>query len=117
MAIIGGSLTFLPQEILTYYQIQADIILMVGMQLLGALYLGFAMLNWMSKSNLMGGIYSRPVAIANTMHFTMGGLLFLKQVLDRPASADLLCLTLLYLGFAVIFGIVAFKRSPAPGAC
>ena len=28
-----------------------------------ALYLGFASLNWMAKDNLIGGIYSPPVAI------------------------------------------------------
>jgi len=34
-------------------------------QLLGAAWLGLAALNWLSRSAILGGIYGRPVVVAN----------------------------------------------------
>lgn len=78
-AILGATgivLTFMPQEVASFLNLpEATTILF---QILGALYFGFAMLNWTAKANLIGGIYSRPVAIANFTHFLIGGLALAK---------------------------------------
>jgi energy-converting hydrogenase Eha subunit C len=76
-AILGSTgiiLTFMPQEVSQILNLTASN--QIVFQISGALYFGFAMLNWMAKTNLMGGIYSRPIAIANFTHFLIGGLAF-----------------------------------------
>lgn len=109
MGITGIILTFMPEEV-------SQMLLMIGtpilFQLLGALYFAFAMLNWMAKGNLIGGIYSRPVAIANFAHFTIGGLALIKVVFHQPFNF-LSVLTILYAIFAILFGWVFFSNPVA----
>ena len=113
LAITGLLLTFLPQELLAYFTVGHSEPLILGAQLLGALYLSFALLNWMAKGNLIGGIYSRPVAIGNFMHFMMGGLIFIKLTLKSSATPELIAITVLYCLFAMLFGIVTFTHPAA----
>jgi len=56
--------------------------------LLGALYVDFAMLNWMVKGSLIGNIYNRPVAVANFTHFLVGGLALAKGVMGSSYGVD-----------------------------
>jgi hypothetical protein len=79
-------------------------------QACGALYLGFAILNWMAKDNLIGGIYSRPVAMGNFLHFFAMAMAFIKSfsVLLR-SSADVALLGL-YAVMAIGFGVVLFRH-------
>jgi energy-converting hydrogenase Eha subunit C len=104
LGVIGIILTFMPQEI-------SQMLLVIGspilFQLLGALYFAFAMLNWTAKGNLIGGIYSRPVAIGNFAHFMIAGLALIKLVLHQPFSF-LSILAVVYAIFAVLFGWVFF---------
>ena len=105
MGITGIALTFLPQEIaaLVGWTKESNIVL----QIVGALYFGFAMLNWMSKSNLIGGIYNRPVAIGNATHFFIGALALLKF-----SSKDLVVVSvaIIYSIFAIAFGYILFTH-------
>lgn len=84
-------------------------------QTMGALYFGFAGLNWMGKANLIGGIYGRPVAIANFMHFLVAGLALIKAAPSTPPGGFLWPLSIAYLLFAAAFGLILF-RAPASGA-
>src|SRR5690349_3179780 len=59
MAVLGFAATFLPQEILARLGLPADGALPLVVQLTGALYLSFAMLNWTAKESVIGGIYNR----------------------------------------------------------
>ena len=77
-------------------------------QITGALYFGFAGLNWMGRGSLIGGIYGRPVAIGNLMHFLVGGLALIKAASSAPASALLWPLSILYLLFALCFAVIVF---------
>lgn len=49
LGIVGITLSFLPQEVENYFDLPvgSSIVLQLG----GALYFGFAMLNWMAKGN------------------------------------------------------------------
>jgi hypothetical protein len=64
---VGGS--FLPQEILARFESAPDWFPILVVQVAGALYLAFAILNWMARGNLIGGIYASPLALGNFMHF------------------------------------------------
>ena len=43
-------------------------------RLLGAAFIGFAWLNWLHRRALLGGIYARPVVLANAMFFLTGAV-------------------------------------------
>ncbi|WP_347157713.1 hypothetical protein [Pontibacter chitinilyticus] len=110
MALTGIGLTFLPDEILGYFDVSPTALLPLILQVLGALYFAFAMLNWMAKGNLIGGIYSRPVAIANVTHFVVGGLALLKGAVANPGFTSLWVAGAVYSLFAILFSSVLFRH-------
>ena len=71
------------------------------------------MLNWMARGNIIGGIYSRPVAVGNLIHFAIAALAMVKLLVHHPDRGPLWAITLVYAALALGFGAVVF-RSPAP---
>jgi hypothetical protein len=111
MAICGVSLQFFPHEILSYFGAAATGVTPLFFQLAGALYLGFAMTNWMAKSVLIGGIYARPLAVGNFAHFMVGALALLKYAFSAPQSSlPVWIAAVIYSLFAVLFGYVFFTH-------
>lgn len=102
----GVLFTFMPKEVATFLHLTDSVT--IQFEILGALYFGFAMLNWTAKANLIGGIYSRPVCMANFTHFLIGGLALLKFVLRNSFNNGILVSAILYLLFAILFGYVLF---------
>ena len=47
-------------------------------QLLGAAWLGVAALNWASRATILGGIYGRPIVLANVAIYFIGALVMLS---------------------------------------
>jgi len=108
MGMAGITLSFFPQEFANHFDIAAANI--VILQLLGALYFSFAVLNWTAKENLTGGIYSRPVANGNLIHFGIGGLTLLKFASRNISLPYIWIATVIYLTFAIFFGFVLFTN-------
>ena len=110
-ALIGVNLILFPKEILSHLELGDSDILELLMQIIGSLYCGFAMLNWMSKGNLIGGIYNRPISVANWTHFVIAGLALIREIFANPNSSYIiLIITIIYSLFAILFGIVLFKH-------
>jgi len=110
-ATLGVGITFLPQELLAHVGAPSDGIVVLLMQILGALYLGFAMLNWMNKGSHIGGIYGRPVSMANFFNFAIGGVALVKWLTAEPVALEVAVMALIYSVFAVWFGLVVFTHS------
>ena len=111
LALIGISLIFLPKEILDYFELSASDTLELLMQITGSLYFAFAILNWMSKGSIIGGIYGRPIAIANLTHFVIAGLSLIKGIMANTGLSYVIwSIAIVYSIFAILFGIVAFKH-------
>jgi predicted DNA repair protein MutK len=110
MAALGLAATFLPQEIIAALGGGTVRTLPLLVQVLGALYLGFAMLNWMAKESLISGIYSRPVSMGNFLHFAIAGIAMAKAVAAGERAVPVLVCTALYAVFAIAFGAVVFGR-------
>ena len=111
VGLIGLSLTFLADEVVHYLQMGSAPIVQLAVQLLGAFYFAFAMLNWMAKGSFIGGIYNRPVSIANLAHFLIGGLAMVKALINHPALPwAIAIIAILYLVFAAIFGFLLFRN-------
>jgi hypothetical protein len=69
------------------------------------------MLNWMARANLIGGIYSRPVAMGNFLHFAMVAIALLKALLGGlRAQPILIGAVVVYSVFAVWFGLAVFTH-------
>jgi hypothetical protein len=113
MLAAGLVTTFAPQELLAHYGGAAAAVPVLVVQATGALFLGFAMLNWMAKDNLIGGIYSRPVAMGNFVHFFVLAAALVKAVAGGHTQTAILAATAVYVVFTVWFGLVAFT-SPLP---
>ena len=108
MGVSGIILSFMPGEVAGFFNLsESDSIIF---QILGALYFGFAMLNWTAKGNLIGGIYSRPVAVGNFTHFLIGGLAIIKFVLHNNTTVYMWIVALVYLIFATLFGFIFFTN-------
>ena len=111
LAASGLALIFVPDEILVYLSLEGNPILLILLQTTGALYFGFAMLNWMNRRSVIGGIYSKPVVVANLAHFTVAGLALIKALFSdshRPSAVWMM--GVLYSVFAVYFGILFFRN-------
>src|SRR5665213_2167682 len=83
LALIGVSLTFLPDEIAVLTGIGTSKALLLLLQILGALYFSMAMLNWMAKGSIIGGIYNRPVVMANLTHFLIVEIYLAKALMNN----------------------------------
>jgi len=115
MGALGVAATFLPQEIAQYLGLSSEGVMPLWIQIMGALYFSYAMLNWTAKDSLIGGIYNRPVAIGNLVHFMVGALALVKGVMANPALKVILPFAIVYAIFAIAFGMIFF-RSPVQSA-
>lgn len=86
----------------------------VLVQLAGALYLGFAMVNWTAKGMVLGGIYGRAIVLGNMLHFTMAALALLKVGMQPEVPAALWIITAIDALFAMLFMRLLFQ-SPESG--
>lgn len=114
MLLAGIALTFAPQELLSLSgAADRPLTVVLILQATGALYMGFALLNWMAKDNLIGGIYSRPVALGNLLHFFVVTMTLVRALAAGTRTPGVIALTLVYTLLSTWFGLVVF-RSPIP---
>ncbi|WP_341227051.1 hypothetical protein [uncultured Arcticibacterium sp.] len=100
--------TFLPEEIVGFLGLEMGNTIIL--QILGALYFGFAMVNWMGKSNVIGGIYGKPVALGNFSHFAIAEIALAKWEMRNQVYGGMAILTGIYLIFAILFGLILFGK-------
>lgn len=111
MGLLGIALNFIPGEILKIFGQVSNGTLTLTLQVTGALYIGFAMTNWMAKTVLIGGIYARPLCIGNFFHFFIAGLTLVKATFNiNPFSVYILIVTIIYVILAILFGYVFFTN-------
>lgn len=112
LATIGILLSFLPNEIVEYLNVEQNIITILFLKIMSALYLGFGILNWMAKGTLIGGIYNRPIAIGNLMHFGVGAIALVKISSNIQIHPEIIIsLSAVYVIFALLFAYV-FRTNP-----
>lgn len=111
LGLAGAAGSFAPAEVAAAAGIAPSGPAVVLVQLTGALYLSLGLANWTAKESLIGGIYARPLAFANFLHFMMGALALLRHVRRLPPAG--IALAVGYTVFAVAFGAILFS-SPLP---
>lgn len=114
MFVLGTGASFLPHETIAYAGARPTPMLVLVVQALGALYLGFAVLDWMARSNRIGGIYSRPIALGNFLHFAVLALALVRALMGGPRTPVIAVLAITYGVLALGFASVLFSRPRDP---
>jgi len=112
LMIFGLGFTFIPEEISELLNAGMNQTSILFLQILGSLYLGFGMLNWISKNNLIGGIYSKPLILGNLIHFLVTFFALIKIVgkYSKNEFLFILTITIIYSVFTFCFGYVLTKN-------
>lgn len=109
-AVLGIATSFFPKEILIKIGLAPTELPILFIQITGALFFGFSIMNWMAKNVSMGGIYSRPLSIGNFLHFMMGALALAKAAMNNTGSKYIWIAAIVYGIFAVLFGNIMFTN-------
>lgn len=112
---LGVGISLVPRQILAYVGVQPEESILILVSLIGALYLGFALQNWMARNKLIGGIYSRPVAVGNFIHFFAAGMMLSKQLITGSADLAFAAVTAGYVLFAAGFGYIVMAGGSSCG--
>lgn len=111
LGTVGVILTFIPETTLNLLTINSNETALFMMQIVGALFFAFGMLNWMTKSSIIGGIYNRPIAVANLTHFLIAGLALSKGLFANPKLPFMIwVIGGVYFVFMILFGIILFRH-------
>ncbi len=103
-------LLFAPDELLSYAGAAPSALDSVLLQVIGSAIFGFAMLNWMNRFGPIGGIYGRPVVIANFSHAAIAALSLGHIALRSAFSAPLAVVLAAYGVLAAAFGFKLLAR-------
>ncbi|MFA0960388.1 hypothetical protein AB9P05_01140 [Roseivirga sp. BDSF3-8] len=109
---IGGVMAlFLPQEASSFLGVAPDPVTDLMFQLLGGAWAGLGLLNWMGRGNLIGGIYSRPVAMANLTYFAIATLSMGRYCMSyNQGQYVLIPVLVIHALFMACFGYIAFTH-------
>lgn len=113
LGLAGLAASFAPSELLRALGSPVAEPLPVLIQLLGAMYIAFAITNWTAKDNVIGGIYSRPLSLGNCVHFIVGSLALAKQQFSHDVSTPLIAALVVYAIFAICFAWLVFGYGAA----
>jgi len=112
--LAGVAALFAPQELLSFGGAVPGDLNVLLLQAVGAAFLGFGMLNWLSRYSLAGGIYGKPIVAANFAHTFAAAALLVKAV-PRGNGSPLAWAALgIYGVLAVLFGIKFFGGNLKP---
>lgn len=108
LAVLGVALTFAPAETQHYFGVAPNVVVSLLLQIAGAAFLGFAFLDWMAKESVIGGIYNRPLAMGNFLHFFAGACAAVKFAFAHSSNLAIIVLAVVYCAFAAGFAFLAF---------
>ena len=111
LGLAGLFALFAPDVLLAMLSVPMTNPLSVLIQLLGALYFSFALMNWTAKDSIIGGIYARPISLGNFAHFFSGTLLIARYLLSNGFNGSILLLLVVYTIFAALFYWLVFRAT------
>jgi len=111
LGLAGIIALFAPDVLLKMLYVPAVNSLSVLVQLTGALYFSFALMNWTAKDSTIGGIYARPVSLGNFGHFFTGTLILAKYLFSVEFTLSILLVLTVYAVFALIFYWLVFRAT------
>jgi len=115
LAALGLATSYMPERVLGMHGTVPDNATLLLVQMMGALYLGFALLNWTARGVLMGGIYARPLALGNFLHFAMVAVMLTRAAIAHGV-VQLATSAFVFSVFAIWFGVVLFTHPGKPAS-
>lgn len=110
----GVATLFLPQELAALASKAGELTSPLVMQLLGGSLFALGMLDWMNRFATIGGIYGRPVVIANLTFFFIATTTFVRAGMGSGGGIAIWIAAAVSAFFAIWFARMMF--GPAPGA-
>lgn len=109
---LAGMITlFAPDSLLSMLNMPVTEQSLLSIQMMGAFYVSFALMNWTAKDSPIGGVYARPVSLANFGHFFVGALLLAKYQLSNPFHAGIAATLIVYVILASLFTWLVFRAT------
>ena len=102
------ALIFTTDELLELASAAGTVLEIALLQLLGAALFGLAMLNWMSRYSRIGGIFGRPLVIANFANAFIAAMMLVHLWREDGLSTALRIALGFYAVFALAFGAKLF---------
>lgn len=112
--VLGFGAMILPEELMSVLGAPTEGLSILPVKLLGSAYIGMALLNWMAREKLIGGIYSRPVAAGNFIHFFAAAIVLVDQLTVGSHPEVLSVGAVTFAALAASFGYVVFAGG---GSC
>lgn len=104
LGLPGLFLLFAPDVTLAYFGSAADPAAQLFTQLAGGFAAAIGINNWMARGAAIGGIYGRPLLMANLCAFFTAGLALLKAPAPLAGHPAVITLTVLLLLCGAAFG-------------
>lgn len=112
--LFGLVISFLPQEtgriFGTASQYGMDLLLM---KVIGALFFGLGLINFMSRSSIIGGIYGRPITLGNVMVSLIISGQFVKFNISQDGVGGHLWVVAIIFILITLSFIYLFFKTPA----
>lgn len=116
LGLAGAACLFLPDEVLKLYNPSTVNTQGFLIQILGGCFLSLALLDWISKHAMLGGIYGRPVVGTNYVQFVIGSLIMAKAAISQSSSVFIWLTLAVYVLFAIAFSLIMFGKPKNVGA-
>lgn len=103
--ILGIAFSFFPQEVLAQLGESIGPLTTLAMQILGAFYMGMALMNYTGKRAVLGGIYNRPLQMGNTVYCSIAAITLIKYLASQSfiIAPAIMLVSLTYVLLAVSF--------------
>ena len=111
LGIAAVSALFAPDVVLSWLHTSVTAQLSVMVQMMGALYFAFALMNWTAKDSAIGGIYARPVSLGNFGHFFVGASLLIRYQISATFNLSTFIIMVIYVVFAALFYWLVFRAT------
>lgn len=110
LGCLGLGLVFAPAELGPHLGLDVDGGTLAA-ELAGAGFASFALLDWMGRGAIYGGIYGRPIALGNMLLGVIAGATFAREATGPVPFV----LALLFAAQAIAFGWILFAAPPSGG--
>lgn len=103
--ILGIVFSFFPQEVLAQLGESIGPLTTLALQILGAFYMGLALMNYTGKKAVIGGIYNRPLQMGNTVYCSIAAITLIKYMAGQSfiITPAIMVVSLTYVLLAVSF--------------
>ena len=112
LLLVGGAGLFAAREAATWLGAPDAGPTSVIVQIAASAMLGLAVMNWLSRKTRIGGIYARPLCLANLLFFASSALCVGKAVFAKQLPDSWLALVAGFSALSVAFVWLAFLHDP-----